>query len=83
VAGAERRLALRAPRVLAEAEREVDAVEARVRALDPQRALARGWSITTTADGQVVRAAGDVSPGDRLVTRLADGEVRSTVDGDG
>lgn len=83
VAGAERRLALRAPRVLAEAEREVDAVEARVRALDPQRALARGWSITTTADGQVVRAPGDVAPGDRLVTRLAGGEVRSTVDGDG
>jgi len=83
VAGAERRLALRAPRVLAEAGREVDAVEARVRALDPQRALARGWSITTTAGGRVVRSPSEVAPGDRLVTRLAEGEVRSTVDGDG
>jgi exodeoxyribonuclease VII large subunit len=83
VAGAERRLAQRAPRALAEAERVTDALEARVRALDPQRALARGWSITTTADGRVVRSHRDVAPGDALRTRLADGEVRSTVDRDG
>lgn len=82
VTGAERRLSQRAPRVLVEAERHLAALDARVRALDPQRALARGWSITTTADGRVVRSRHDVAPGDRLVTRLADGEVRSTVDDD-
>lgn len=82
VAAAERRLSHRAPRVLGDAERELEALDARIRALDPQRALARGWSITTTADGRVVRSRGDVAPGDRLVTRLADGEVRSTVDDD-
>ena len=81
--GAERRLTARAPRALAEAGRAVDAMEARVRALDPARVLARGWSITTTADGAVVRSPDDVAPGDALVTRLAGGEVRSTVDGDG
>jgi exodeoxyribonuclease VII large subunit len=81
--GAERRLVLRAPRALAEAERALDGLEAQVRALDPQRALARGWSITTTTDGRVIRSHRDVAAGDALITRLAEGEVRSTVDGDG
>lgn len=78
-----RRLVHRAPRAIGEGERALHGLEARVRALDPERALARGWSITRTADGRVVRAPGDVRPGDPLVTQLAGGEVRSTVDGDG
>ncbi|MGH9274772.1 MAG: exodeoxyribonuclease VII large subunit, partial [Acidimicrobiales bacterium] len=78
-----RRLAARAPRAMAEAERSLAAVEARVRAHDPERALARGWSITRTDDGRVVRSADDVTAGDTLVTQLGRGEVRSTVDGDG
>jgi exodeoxyribonuclease VII large subunit len=60
----------------------LDGVDARVRALDPERALARGRSITRTADGRVVRSPADVTAGDTLLTRLAGGEVRSTVDGD-
>ncbi|MGV3760197.1 MAG: exodeoxyribonuclease VII large subunit [Actinomycetota bacterium] len=82
LAGAEQRLVNRLPRVLDDAERVISSTEARVRALDPQRALARGWSITTGADGRAVRSTADVRPGERLVTRLADGEVRSTVDSD-
>lgn len=74
-----RRLAQRAPRAVAEADRALGALEARVRALDPERTLARGWSITRTVDGRVVRSASDVAPGDELRTELADGAVRSTV----
>jgi exodeoxyribonuclease VII large subunit len=74
-----RRLALRAPRAVAEADRALGALEARVRALDPERTLARGWSITRTADGRVVRRPADVAPGEELTTQLADGAVRSTV----
>jgi exodeoxyribonuclease VII large subunit len=65
---------------VAEAERSLDAISARVRALDPARVLARGWSITRTADGRVLRSPDDVAPGDPIVTLLAGGEVRSTVD---
>lgn len=79
---ATRRVVARGPRAVVEAERAVDAVEARVRALDPERALARGWSITRTTDGRVVRSPSDVAAGDVLVTQLGGGEVRSTVDGD-
>ena len=46
VAAAERRVAHRAPRALSEAERALSSLEARLRALDPDRTLARGWSIT-------------------------------------
>jgi exodeoxyribonuclease VII large subunit len=84
------RVAQRAPRVLASAEREVAATEARVRALDPARTLARGWSITRLDDGTVVRDAAQAPAGTVLRTIVHRGQVRSrsepddpTVDPDG
>jgi exodeoxyribonuclease VII large subunit len=74
-----RRLHHRAPRALAEAERALASLEARVRANDPGRTLARGWSITRAADGRLVRSPDDVGVGDELRTLVAGGEVRSTV----
>jgi exonuclease VII large subunit len=50
-------------------------------AYDVDRQLERGYSLTLTADGALVRRAGDVAQGQQIVTRLADGSVRSTVDG--
>lgn len=79
VGAGERRIAHRAPRALAEADRSLASLEARVRTLDPERTLARGWSITRTADGRIVRAPADVAVGDELSTLVAGGEVRSTV----
>src|SRR5262245_14478660 len=78
--GAARRLAGRAPRAVAGATRRLDGVEAQVRALDPARTLARGWSITRDEQGRVVRSPSAVRPGDRLVTTVAEGQVHSTVD---
>ena len=48
-------------------------------ALDPKRQLARGWSITTTSRGAVIRSVGDISPGSAILTRVGDGEIASTV----
>lgn len=70
----------RARRALAQTERALEVAAARVAAHDPQLALARGWSITSTADGRLVRTRADAPPGTRLVTRLADGTLTSTVD---
>jgi len=53
--------------------------ESRVRLLDPVHTLARGWSLTTTADGRLVRSATDVAAGDEIITRFADGHVASRV----
>jgi exodeoxyribonuclease VII large subunit len=50
-------------------------------AYDVERQLERGYSLTVAADGALVRSAGHVAPGQEIVTRLADGTVRSTVSG--
>jgi exodeoxyribonuclease VII large subunit len=47
---------------------------------DPASILDRGFSITTDMQGRVLRNAADVAAGDRIVTRLAHGEVASRVD---
>ena len=78
----ERRVAHRAPRALAESERALDGIAARLRVLDPDRTLRRGWSITRGPDGSVVRSPDDVRAGDQLTTRVAGGDVRSTVSPD-
>lgn len=58
---------------------ELTATEAQLGALDPARAMERGWSITRTAAGSVVRRSDDVKPGDMVVTTLAEGTITSTV----
>jgi exodeoxyribonuclease VII large subunit len=58
----------------------IEAATSRLRALDPQRVLERGYTITRTEDGAVVRAATAVDPGALLVTQTADGLVRSRVE---
>jgi exodeoxyribonuclease VII large subunit len=69
-----------AGRCLTVADRDLDARATNVRAHDPQRALDRGWSITTGPDGRLVRDPGQVAPGDRLVTRVAGGHITSSVE---
>ena len=47
--------------------------------MDPRAVLARGYSITYTAAGEVLRDAAQVKPGERLRTALARGEIHSEV----
>ena len=74
------RLTRRIPQLLADREREVDEVATRVRLLDPMNVLARGWSITRTASGRVVRSIDDVSIGESIVTLVSNGSLVSTID---
>ncbi len=57
---------------IASAERELEAIS-------PHRVLERGFSWTTGTDGMLVRSAAQVSPGDVIETRLADGSIASKV----
>lgn len=50
-----------------------------LRLLSPEQTIARGYTITTGADGQVIRSAADVASGSELHTRLSDGAVISVV----
>jgi exodeoxyribonuclease VII large subunit len=53
-----------------------------LRALGPESAFQRGFSITLDAQGRLVRSAHEIKPGDELRTRFADGETRSRVLGE-
>lgn len=48
-------------------------------AVSPLATLARGYSVTATADGNVLKQRKQVNAGDRLTTRLADGWIESEV----
>jgi len=67
----------RAPRTLDQADQRLVQWAARVNAYDPARTLARGWSITRTAAGDLLRSPDDAPPGTALVTTLAVGELAS------
>lgn len=58
---------------------ELDHFDALVRAADPAVLLRRGWSITRTSNGDVVRSTQDVAPGDTLVTEVVDGSIISNI----
>ena len=68
---------------LREANARMDVFAARASAADPTRLLARGWSLTRTTDGRLVRSVADATAGTTLITTLADGEVTSIVESDG
>jgi exodeoxyribonuclease VII large subunit len=65
---------------LREAGLTLDASAATVRALDPVRVLERGYSITRTVDGRVVRVVDDMAVGDVLHTTVARGALVSRVE---
>lgn len=61
------------------AAHELGDVVGRLDALSPLAVLQRGYTLTQRANGDVVRSAADVTVGDRLTTRLPDGEIVSEV----
>jgi exodeoxyribonuclease VII large subunit len=65
---------------LTRAALRVAALAARLEALSPTNVLRRGYSLTTLKKtGVVVRDAKQLRPGDRIVTRFAEGEAESVV----
>ena len=72
-------LPLRASRAMVRADRSIDATAARVRAHDPARVLARGFTLTRRADGSIVRTAGSLAPDDEVLTTFTDGTALTRV----
>jgi exodeoxyribonuclease VII large subunit len=60
-------------------EAKLARLQAGLAGLDPAAVLGRGYSITYDAAGAVLRNAHAVQPGERLRTRLAQGELESEV----
>ena len=76
------RARLRPEPALRRLEAERRTLEARDQALRqaaPERALARGFSLSYDGAGRLLRSVSALAPGDRLTTRLADGRIESEV----
>ena len=65
------------PAALRLAEAALREQVARLDLLNPYAVLGRGYSITVGGDGRVIRSADVVKAGDRLTTRVAEGEFTS------
>jgi exodeoxyribonuclease VII large subunit len=75
-----RRLAAVARTRLRQAETALSGLARLTTDLSPQRTLERGFSITRTAAGAVVRRPAAVASGARLLTQTAGGEIASRVE---
>jgi exodeoxyribonuclease VII large subunit len=53
---------------------------AALQALSPLEVLGRGYSVTRTTEGHVVRTADELKSGDQIITTLASGSVSSRVE---
>ncbi|MDA7977721.1 MAG: exodeoxyribonuclease VII large subunit [Pirellulales bacterium] len=65
---------------LQRAEQSIARTAARLETLSPLGVLARGYSVTQTLDGRVVTDVADLSPGDKIITRYAQGQTVSQVE---
>lgn len=76
---AEKRLQRSLSGRLNRSQHRVLAAENRLQAMNPAQVLTRGYSITRTASGRVLRSISDVQAGEEVSTRLSDGHITSTV----
>ena len=72
------RLQTLADRKLTAEHHRLELLSEKLKSLDPALLLRRGYSITMK-DGHALRDATTLRPGDEIVTRLAEGSIRSTV----
>ncbi len=77
-------LEVRANRLIARSitnsRQRLESAAAHLQALSPLAVLSRGYSITTTEDDKVIRSPDDTQPGERIVTRVAQGKIISRVE---
>lgn len=60
-------------------KRNLNSIQEKLRLVDPQNILKRGYSLTML-NGKIVKSVGQLQKGDLLETRLSDGTVESNVD---
>ncbi|EHB5528801.1 exodeoxyribonuclease VII large subunit [Vibrio cholerae] len=75
----EQRITQSIQRYLIQSRHQLALLSEKLDAVSPLATLARGYSVTRTTQGELVRQSAQVKPGDTLVTQLMDGEILSTV----
>jgi exodeoxyribonuclease VII large subunit len=74
-----KRLVLAMKHEIAQIRAQLDRSKARLSGMDHLGVLARGYSLTLNSANEILRDAASVAVGDRIVTRLAKGEIESQV----
>ena len=80
VEGLEKRLNLSMSRCLAFKRQSMERVVASLSALNPLAVLSRGYALVQDGEGKVVPTVGQLSVGDRVHLRFADGSARVSVE---
>ena len=70
-------------RTLQRATVRLGALDARLHSLSPLAVLERGYALVLTPAGTLVRSTAQLAPGDKVKTRLADGDFTSSVESTG
>ena len=73
------RLGREALRPLQTGHSKIVSLATQARLLDPQRLLARGFTVTLGPEGKALTSAAALAAGDRIKTRFVDGEIASIV----
>ena len=79
----EPRLARSQAQALQRREDKTDALAHKLELVSPKAVLHRGYAIVRREDGEIVRNAGQVAPGEPLNVLLAEGELQVTVSSEG
>ena len=77
--GIKERISVIVPNIIKRNESKLHGFEDQIRALDPKRLLARGWSITRTQNGEIISSTNNLFKGDEIETIFEDGTVKSTI----
>ncbi|MBI5361093.1 MAG: exodeoxyribonuclease VII large subunit [Planctomycetes bacterium] len=72
------RMKLAVNNILKSGKSSLSALAGRMEAINPLKILARGYSVTTK-DDKILTSSGQVKAGDKIKTRLSDGEIVSEV----
>ena len=83
VAGVQTRLENVVTYQLERAKQKLLSLQRSIALLGPEQTLQRGYSITRKPAGEILQRSEDVNPGDEILTRLAEGELRSRVETSG
>lgn len=65
--------------ILLKAANDIQLAETRIIAKEPKTILKQGYTLTTSADGTIVRSSKQLKANDKITTHFADGTISSTV----
>ena len=78
--GSSRSMNLAVLTLIEQSKSRISTLKSQLVLLSPLKILERGYSLTRSADGVLIRSVDDVKPGVAIVTQVADGFIRSKVE---